>query len=206
MGNLSDTYTQSGRTEEALALVEEVLERAQRTLGPDHPHTLYYANILVIHLLRVGREVDALRVADEALKAAAGREGNPAVARSTLRLRLRVCDLRRDAAGMRQALAKWAEFAKPTGAYDLYNMACFTARLSALVRATDTTPAGAAQADADADRAMEWLRKAVAAGYRNLANMDKDTDLDALRGRADFQEMIASLRPKEPAAAPTPPK
>jgi hypothetical protein len=109
------------------------------------------------------------------------------------------CDLRRDAAGFRDALARWEEWRKPSSGTDLYNLACWCARLSALVRTTDPSPAGAKQADADADRAMDWLRKAVAAGYRNVVNMERDSSLDALRGRKDFQELMASLRSKAPA-------
>ena len=41
------------------------------------------------------------------------------------------------------------------------------------------------QADAEADRAMDRLRKAVGAGYRNLPNMEKDSSLNGLRGRKD---------------------
>ena len=39
-----------------------------------------------------------------------------------------------------------------------------------------------------ADRAMELLRTAVQAGYKNAAHMKKDTDLDPLRKRAGLQE------------------
>lgn len=40
---------------------------------------------------------------------------------------------------------------------------------------------------------MVWLTKAVAAGYKNAAHMKKDTDLDFLRGRADFKKVIAEF-------------
>ena len=37
------------------------------------------------------------------------------------------------------------------------------------------------------------------AGYNDAANMAKDTDLDPLRGRADFKKLLASLpKPKGP--------
>ena len=52
----------------------------------------------------------------------------------------------------------------------------------------------AKEAAAEADPAVAWLRQAVAAGYRETANMDKDKDLDALRGRNDFQELLAGLK------------
>ena len=55
-------------------------------------------------------------------------------------------------------------------------------------------------ATTEADRAMAWLHKAVAAGYKDRGQMKKDKDLDALRSRADFRELIESL-PKGPASA-----
>ena len=50
-----------------------------------------------------------------------------------------------------------------------------------------------------ADRAMELLRKAVKAGYKDAAHMKKDTDLDALRGREDFKKLLAELDKSSPA-------
>jgi tetratricopeptide (TPR) repeat protein len=44
-----------------------------------------------------------------------------------------------------------------------------------------------------ADRAMELLRKAVKAGYKNASHMKKDTDLDPLRDRADFKTLLGEL-------------
>jgi hypothetical protein len=40
---------------------------------------------------------------------------------------------------------------------------------------------------------MEALSKAVAAGYRNLDHLRKDTDLDVLRGREDYKALEADL-------------
>jgi tetratricopeptide (TPR) repeat protein len=52
-----------------------------------------------------------------------------------------------------------------------------------------------------ADRAMELLRRAVQAGWRNAAHMRKDTDLDPHRGREDFKQLLWELE-KQPAAGP----
>lgn len=46
------------------------------------------------------------------------------------------------------------------------------------------------------DAAMKLLRNAVSTGYRDEAHMKKDTDLDPLRGRQDFQKLIAELQGK----------
>jgi hypothetical protein len=45
---------------------------------------------------------------------------------------------------------------------------------------------------------MAALRQAVGAGYRNVAHMKIDTDLDALRPRPDFQQLLKELEAKSP--------
>jgi hypothetical protein len=75
-----------------------------------------------------------------------------------------------------------------------YMGACFRAMQAALVRATGKSPGAIREADADCDRAMEILKKAVAAGFGNLPQMQTDPDLDALRNRDDFKQLIAQLK------------
>lgn len=43
---------------------------------------------------------------------------------------------------------------------------------------------------------MDWLKQAVAAGFKDVAHMKQDTDLDALRDRDDFKKLIAELEAK----------
>jgi len=45
--------------------------------------------------------------------------------------------------------------------------------------------------------AMKLLRDAVSKGYNEVAHMKKDTDLDPLRQRYDFQKLVAELEGKE---------
>ena len=47
--------------------------------------------------------------------------------------------------------------------------------------------------DKQAALAMEWLKKAVAAGYKDVAQIKKDKDLDALRDREDFKKLVTEL-------------
>ena len=47
-----------------------------------------------------------------------------------------------------------------------------------------------------ADRALATLRQAVQNGYKDAAHMKKDTDLDPLRSRPDFQKLLADLEQK----------
>jgi hypothetical protein len=47
-----------------------------------------------------------------------------------------------------------------------------------------------------AARSVELLRQAVAVGYDDAEHMKRDTDLDSLRARADFQELLRQLAEK----------
>lgn len=49
-----------------------------------------------------------------------------------------------------------------------------------------------------ATAAVEMLQKAVKAGYKDAAHMKKDTDLDPLRDRDDFKQLLADLEKKFP--------
>jgi tetratricopeptide (TPR) repeat protein len=69
----------------------------------------------------------------------------------------------------------------------MYNVACVHALL---------VPKSADRAK-QADLAMDWLKKAVAAGFNDVAQIKQDTDLDALRGRDDFKKLLAELEAGE---------
>jgi serine/threonine-protein kinase len=93
----------------------------------------------------------------------------------------------------RQAIAL-LEHLPTLGSVDLYDVACFQALLAgAAVAGSGLT---AAEARVAADQAMATLRRAVAAGWRNVAHMRTDSDLDALRQRDDFQKLMKDLEAK----------
>ena len=71
---------------------------------------------------------------------------------------------------------------------DLYNLACDYSQLSVLSDHA-ATPATVSERAALADRAMEALQRTLVAGFRDFPLMDRDKDLDPLRGRADFQAL-----------------
>jgi serine/threonine protein kinase/gas vesicle protein len=50
-----------------------------------------------------------------------------------------------------------------------------------------------------ADRAMQLLHQAVKGGWKDAAHMKKDTDLDSLRGREDFKQLLQELEKKSAA-------
>ena len=43
---------------------------------------------------------------------------------------------------------------------------------------------------------MKLLREAVSKGFKDVAYMKKDTDLDPLRQRDDFQKLVGELQGK----------
>jgi hypothetical protein len=49
-----------------------------------------------------------------------------------------------------------------------------------------------------AARALELLREAVAQGYKDVAHIKKDKDLDPLRDRDDFKKLMAQLEAGNP--------
>jgi hypothetical protein len=84
---------------------------------------------------------------------------------------------------------------------DYYNAACVFSLASAAVRKDEKILAEeqAKLGREYADRAMELLRRAVAKGYgqpADLKHMKTDTDLDALRQREDFQKLLKDLEAK----------
>ncbi len=82
-----------------------------------------------------------------------------------------------------------AESPKATG-QDLYNAAGVYAICSRF--AHEDSPL----AESYAGRAVRLLRQALAKGYKDPARLKTDSDLDALRSRADFQDLVRSLPEK----------
>jgi tetratricopeptide (TPR) repeat protein len=79
-----------------------------------------------------------------------------------------------------------AESSEATGE-NLYNAACVYA-ICARIAAGD-----AAIAESYADRAVIVLRRAAAKDSKNLARINQDSDLDALRARGDFKQLLHDL-------------
>ena len=56
----------------------------------------------------------------------------------------------------------------------------------------------AAEGEEEAAKAMEWLGRAVANGYRNTNQLRIESALDPLRDRADFKKLMAELEKNSP--------
>jgi hypothetical protein len=92
-----------------------------------------------------------------------------------------------------------------------YDAACGLALCIPLVEKDPQADAGQRKQQAQfyGDQALALLRTAVAKGYRDAAHIQKDTDLDPLRGRDDFQKLLAELEkaaPKEKPKGDRPPR
>ncbi len=73
----------------------------------------------------------------------------------------------------------------------LYNAACFFSKASGV----PDRPAKERQQNSD--RAMALLKRSLNAGYRDFANLSIDTDLNAIRIRADFRDMFTNSFPRQ---------
>jgi tetratricopeptide (TPR) repeat protein len=99
-----------------------------------------------------------------------------------------------DHTGAAEAAAELARVSSEP-ANDAYKAACFLARCIPLAEKDAKLPQARRQelTKSYGDRAVQALRQALAHGYRDAAHMQKDTDLDPLRGRDDFQKLLAEL-------------
>jgi serine/threonine protein kinase len=211
--NLGMVLMQTQRHDEAEAIFQEALAFGRR-LVKENPDVRGYRQDLGWRLSALGHVFEATGRPGQALthhlEALAVRshlvEQFPAVPGHQMELgwsrasvqkllfaRLSKGAMRKDAAVCRETAEMW-ERLKWTDAASLYNAACMRAVTAAALRATSQSPAVAHQADAEADRAMVWLKQAIAAGYNNAAHMAKDSDLDALRDREDFRKLMAELK------------
>jgi tetratricopeptide (TPR) repeat protein/tRNA A-37 threonylcarbamoyl transferase component Bud32 len=81
---------------------------------------------------------------------------------------------------------------------DAYDAACMLSQCIPIVgkhdQLEDTQRKDAVRFYGDA--AMKFLREAVSKGWKDAAHMKKDTDLDPLRERDDFQKLVAELDKK----------
>jgi tetratricopeptide (TPR) repeat protein len=77
----------------------------------------------------------------------------------------------------------------PAGADDFYELAAVRAACGALA-------AEQAERKGEADAALEALRRAVAAGYKDADRLQDDPELGSLRPREDFQALLVEVRKK----------
>ena len=192
---LAETYVKLGRHADALKSYLEILAANKRVFGPDHPDTLASMRAVAASLFKLNRGAEAILVIDECVARAAGKVVHARMIPGVIDLRLRHFQKTGDPAGCRATAEMWDKLNR-TDAVSLYDAACWRAVTASVQAKTPGTDAARLAQD-DADRAMQWLHKAVQAGYKDAAHMKKDTDLDPLRDREDFKKLLAELEAKK---------
>ena len=129
---------------------------------------------LAVALVERGRSDEAVRLVQGPLFEEAGSEPAAAAALALFR------------AGRFEEAARVGEngFDRSSNPTLAYNVACSWARAG------------------DADAAVGWLHRAVAAGYQDLTQLDAETDFASIRGLPGFAEVRARLLPGEPERSP----
>ncbi len=198
MHNLPLCYAKARQYDRALGFFEKVLALEKAKLGPDHHDTLGTMYNLATMSADAGQNERAVRVFEDLLKLLRAKlqPDDPSI----LPIRLGIASIKvklgraAEAAADCRLATEAFEKLNGTDAGSLYNAACFRAVLAAAVRGGAAPAESTKQADLEADRAMTWLKKAVAAGYRDAAHISDDRDLDALRDRADFKKLLSDLQ------------
>jgi len=107
-------------------------------------------------------------------------------------LRLRHFQNAVDRAGCRETAEMWENLDR-ADADSLFYAACFRTFTAGVLGQAGQLD----EAEVEADRAIAWLQQALAAGFRNAQQLASDEDLDALRERMDFQQLLADLADRE---------
>jgi serine/threonine-protein kinase len=208
LGALGRLYFFTGQNDKALRAYQQALDVAE-PLTHDNPEVSEYKERLILYhiglaavLLATGQDAEgrhSLEVALELGKTLP--EGTPrwfsyaSIHRSLGKL------LRRQ--GQTTAALDALKRAAHIGETDpggekpqtTYELACACALCSAVVGEgkAELTSAEQEAKENYAKQAMEALRHAVAEGWENVPWMKIDPDLDALRARADFQQLLTEL-------------
>jgi eukaryotic-like serine/threonine-protein kinase len=190
---LGDTYRAVGRYDDAVKLLTEAADLRKATLGPDHSDTLYARDRLAMCYYLLGRYTDALKCYEETLASGKARLGadHPENLDRMMQVAKCLVALHRgpEALPMIREVIATSEKRNRTDALALYNAACSHAVAASALRASNK----AGDAAQEAERAMDWLRRAIGAGYHDALLMKEDTDLSSLRDREDFKKLLADL-------------
>ena len=192
MYSLANNYGDQNRFTEALKLHQETLELRKEKLGLNHRSTLFSMWGVVANLIKLDRGAEAVPLIDECLRRAADDVVDPRFS-GLADKRLELFVKAKDPNGCRTTAELWEKL-KCTDAASLYNSARYRAVTAATIRASGMSADANREADAEADRAIAWLKHSVAAGFKDVAKLAKDADLDALRPRADFQSLLAEVK------------
>jgi eukaryotic-like serine/threonine-protein kinase len=202
MRRLAYAYAVLGRYADAAKLGEEALALTKATLGSDHADTIGCMNYLTSIYYLAGRYADCVRLGEQTLALSKAKRGpdHPSTLSTANSVATAYANLGRYADALKlheETLAlKRAKLGPnhPDTLMALYNIACCNALM--IPKSADRNK--------QAELAMECLKKAVAAGYKDLALIKKDTDLNSLRSREDFKKLLAKLEGAKESEKPKP--
>jgi serine/threonine protein kinase/predicted Zn-dependent protease len=219
LNNLGVVLDRQGHQQDALAMYLRAVEQGEAAFAKA-PQVIPYGLYLGTQYSNVARMLRALGRQDEAIRAdQRGIEhwrrlarANPDVPVFRSRLYSSSLELARllAAQGRKSEAAEWFALAgraledqprKTAG--DLYNLACVLARAAAAI---GEGPGGtSSEARQERDRliaaAIDALRQSIVLGSPTAQHIRTDEDLAILRGRADFQALVAQQKANEDAAA-----
>jgi tetratricopeptide (TPR) repeat protein len=195
------------RFAEAEAALRQALTLLQKLVA-DHPAVSNYANDLagvLVNLanlkLTTGNPAEARPFLEQALPhhqaALRGNPRHPGYRNYYRNNRWLLCQVLLQLADHAAAAATAEELARfgydPIG--DCYNAACYLANCVALAEKDGKlSPAQRTElAGRYAERAVALLRRSMQAGWKDAAHLKKDPDLDPLRQRQDFQDLLVEL-------------
>ena len=213
---LARLHHRAGRLAEAEAEFRAA-KAIRQSLAEEYPEVAgFHADLAKIRrglgelLSNMGRRADAeveLRAAAELGRKMVDRHNAVTIFREeTVRSLVALGNLHR-AEGMateavatyRSAVAIQGQIPTPSS-MDLYNLACAQALLAGSA-GRPGSGLSESEARAEADRAMDDLRRAVAAGFRDARQMRADPDFEPIRERKDFRLLMWDLAfPAEPFA------
>jgi tetratricopeptide (TPR) repeat protein len=184
-GNVGRLYRAHGRAADSLEWFTRGIDilAAEREREPRDDETRRYLRNThagrALALAELGRHAEAVKDWDTAIALSpepAAQERARASRASSLAKLGRLAEAVAEVAALTRS-GEWTD-------EQFYDFAC----VYALASGKD-----AANREAYAARAVELLRQAVAKGWKDAAQMRKDTDLDPLRTREDFRQLLASL-------------
>jgi tetratricopeptide (TPR) repeat protein len=206
LGNLY--FNDMQQPEKAEAALQQALEISEK-LAREHPDVLEFVHdvggcymLLAAAAQLAGRSDAALARGDKAIEflERAVSKGNKQARTDLLNARVNRAAVLAGRGDHARAADEADEVARHEGlnTVNLYSLACLFAQASAAAAGdSKLAPAGRGQLKAKyADRAVEFLRQAVAKGFRSAPLLKSDRDLGPLRSREDFQKLVQEVEKK----------
>jgi tetratricopeptide (TPR) repeat protein len=214
--NLGLLLQNTGRLKEAEAAYRDALG-LQKQLAADFPTVADYCNDLanslvhVANLLRGRQEFASARqlLQEAVLHHQAALQANPRHPHYRQSYHSNLLNLVPTLAGLgdQASAVQTATKLRDLGwdpAGEAYDAACALALcVPAVEKNTQLAPEQRRQqSQFYAEQAVAMLRDAIDKGWKDVAHMKKDTDLDPLRDREDFKQLLAQLEAKSAQAPP----